>query len=480
MTLLLTAYALLSIASLRWYPVFFDEPGYVDPAASLLMGQGFTSGAWYAQGYESFWAGNVPLHQVCLYFWMKAFGFGQVPVRSMNLFFVVTGLGLLWAGLKRLNLIRTSTARLAVVALILCSHAGAVWVNIGRSDAICVALAGFLLFAFSIERRGWRYFLLGLVGFAAPWAAVPLALVIGFGGVLLLLFYRCRFLGEVACLAAGGLTGVAALLALYQSHGVIEVFFQSLAPHSSFFKKSSHIVPPPVGGLKHRLGAYTDYTFVCLIVATLFGWMACWREQAARPWLWLSMIALAGVPMLLAGAGVFPLYYAWFAFIPGLVALLALWERDLICSKLLRAGIFVTLACLVLVGFPRVWGMGFLYRADDVNGKAEQFVASVLRPDDVVLTQPQGWYGAKQVAHRVYHGLRAPNLTPAEANSITAMICSPPFFNAQREILKGDWTESPERLSIPNRNTHRLPFSKWYRDNPTLELHLYRRVNPSP
>jgi hypothetical protein len=474
---MLAAYALLSFVSLRWYQVFVDEPAYTDPAASLLTGQGFTSGAWYAQGYEGFWAGNVPLHQACLYLWMKVFGIGQVAVRSLNILFVVAGVGLLWAAVKRLGILKTPGIRLATIALILCSHAGAVWVDLGRPDAICVALAGLTLFAFSLENRSWRFTLLGLAGAATPWAAIPLALVIGFAGVVLLLCWRTRFLGEVLCLAAGGLAGTVALLALYQSQGVLDAFLQSILPHSSFFARQIHCIPPPVAGLKQRLGGLLDYTLLCLIAASAFGWLASWREREARPLLVLSFLSLAGVPLLLAGAGVFPIYYAWFALVPGLVALMALWERGLIRKRLLQAGLLVSLACLVLLGFPRVWATGFLYRADDVNGRSERFVASVLHADDLVLTQPQAWYGAKASASKVYNGYRAPNLTPAEAASITAVISSPAFFYAQRNILTGEWTECPEQLSVPNRNTHRLPFSKWFRDNPMLELHVFRRAS---
>lgn len=477
LALILTAYALLSFVSLRWYPVNVDEPAYTDPAASLALGQGFTSGAWYAQGYEAFWAGNVPLHQACLYLWMKLFGTGLVAVRSLNILFVVAGIGLLWSAVKRLGILKTPGVRLATVALILCSHAGAVWVNIGRPDAICVALAGFMLFAFSLEGRLWRLALLGLAGAAAPWAAIALALVVGFAGVVLVLCFRKRFLGEVLCLAAGGLAGAASLVALYHSQGVLDAFLQSILPHSSFFADKIRCIPPPVGGLKQRLGGLTDYTLLCVFAATACAWLASWRERAARPFLALGFLALAGVPVLLAGVGVFPAYYAWFALVPGLVALMALWERGLVRNRLLKAGVLVSLGGLVLIGFPRVWTMGFVYRADDVNGKAERFVASVLDAGDVVLTQPQAWYGAKASARRVYNGYRAPNLTPEEEASLTAVISSPGFFHAQRAILTGEWTECPERLAVPNRNTHRLPFSKWFRDNPTLDLHLYLRAS---
>lgn len=476
---ILGIYAALSFISLRWFQVFFDDPGYADPAASLLMGQGFTSGAWYAQGYEGFWAGNVPLHQFCLYLWMKLFGFGLVSSHSINIAFVVIGIGLLWLGIKRLGILITTKSRLAAVILILCSHPGGVWVNLGRTDAICVALAGWMLYSFSLENKATRFVTIFVAAAAAPWAGVPLALTIGFAGGVLLVFYRGRFLGEVACMAAGGFCGVLSLAALYQSQGVLDAFLQSLAPHSSLIKKSSAIVPPPVGGLKHRLGAYTDYTLLCLVMASGFGCLASLRNPNARPWLVLGFLGMIGIPVLLAGAGVFPLYYAWFSFIPGLISLIALIDRNCIRQKWLKRAVFASLGCVVLLGFPRVWTMGFLYRADDIHGRTERFLANSLHPDDVVLTEPQGWYAAKANAKRVYHGLRAPNLSPAEADSITVVVSSPRFFQAQQAILTGDWIDTPDRLSLPNRNTHRLPFSKFHRERPTLELHVFRRATSS-
>jgi hypothetical protein len=442
-----------------------------------VIGQGFTSGAWYAQGYESFWAGNVPLYQGILACWMKWFGTGIVAVRSLNILFVVGGVSMLWAALKKLNILSTSGVRLATMALILCSHAGAVWVNIGRPDAIGFTLMAFLLWAFSRDQSKVRLPLLALAAALAPWAAIPLALVVGFAGVAILLFYRARYRTEFVFVALGGVMGTVTLLALYQSQGVLDDFFQSIFPHSSFFADQIRCIPPPVGGIKQRMGGLTDYTLLCVFAATAFAWLGSWRNPQVRALLAFSLLSLAGVPIFLGGVGVFPMYYAWFAFVPGLIALMALWESGEIRQPLLRVGILAALGCLVMIGSLRILVTGFIYRADDVNGKAERFVDSVLNENDVVLTQPQAWYGAKMSAHRVYNGYRAPNLTPEEVASMTAVISHPNFFHAQREILKGEWKETGERLSLPNRNTHRLPFSKWFRDNPTIELHVFRRVH---
>jgi hypothetical protein len=479
LALMLAAYALLSLVSLRWYPVFVDEPGYADPAASLLLGQGFTSGAWYAQGYESFWAGNVPLHQFLLFFWMKVFGFSQVAVRSINIPYVVMGVLLFHATVRRLGIITSPGWRLAFVGLMLCSHAGSIWISLGRTDAICVALAGLFAFGLSLQRVRLRMMVVLVAGMFAPWAGIQLAVVLGFAGTMMLVFFRKRFGREILSLAVGGIIGTASLLALYLSNGVLGEFIQSVLPHSPIGLAERTVIPPPVEGLKHRIGGFTDYSLLCLLVSSAVAGLALLRRREALPWLLGGASALGGIPAVLALTGVFPMYYAWFAFIPGAAILLAIIERGWIGNKAVRVLVLLVLTCACLIGFPRVWFMGFLYRADEANRLAEEFVSSALQSGDTVLVQPIAWYGAKRTAARVYHGFRAPNLTADEVARLNVVISSPPFFKAQGSIIGSNWAEQPQRLSVPNRNTHRLPFSKWYRDNPNLEMHVYRR-NPGP
>lgn len=475
---LVACYALLSWISLNWFAVFVDEPGYTDPAASLLLGQGFTSGAWYAQGYETFWAGNVPLHQFLLYGWLKCFGFHLEAVRAINIVYVIIGITGVWMAMRRLDLLKSPLTRLVTVILLLCSHAGALWVNVGRPDAICVAIAGLLFFSFSLRSDYIRRGCLALLAALSLWGGIPLALVIGGTGILMLICYRRRFAADVIFLAIGGAIGAVCLVGLYMHHGVLDAFIQSLLPHSSLLGKPSQIIPPPVNGLKHKLGAMTDYTFLCLIAASASTWLKLWRSKEARPWLIANILSILGIPTLLFAIGVFPVYYAWFAFLPGVITLIGTWER-FPCLHGMIGKIAVLSACAIIpLGFLRIWTTGLIYHKDHLNEKTVEFTNMVIRPDDVVLCQAQPWYGAKQRAQKVYQGLRTPNLTPAEEAQLTVIICSRNFFKAQREILTGEWREAPEHLLLPNRNTHRLPFSKWFRDNPTIDLYVFRRVQP--
>ncbi len=474
--LLLAVYAVASWLSLDWFPVSVDEPGYTDPAASYVLGQGFTSGAWYAQGYEGFWAGNVPLHQLLLIPWIHCFGFSLVAVRSINILYTVLGSLCLWSGLKRSGALNRSTSRLAVLLLLLGSHAGGIWINLGRPDAICFFLASFIFFLFTVRGTPLRYLGLIIAAFASLWASIALALVIGLTGMILLVAKKGKYLKEVASLAAGGVLGVVALAALYQSQHVLTDFINSLAPHSHLIPKPAHIVAPTVTALKHRLGAYTDYTFLALIGATAATWLACGMGKRNLPWIMLGLISLVVLPAMLFVSGVFPIYYAWYAFVPTLVSLFALRESSERNLMLPRLAATIALACILLLGHPRVWFMGFLYRHDQSNEKIDNWLADVLHKNDVAFIEQQGWYKAKVTANQIYQGHRAPNLTPAEEQSLTVFIATPEFFHAQRTMIKGDWHEEPaQHIAVPNRNTHRLPFSQWYRDHPTVDLHVYRR-----
>src|SRR4051794_38754213 len=62
--------------------VWVDEVLYADPAIRLLERGTFSSSGWYAQSKEEFWAGNVPLHQILLYGWIRLFGVSPTSVRS--------------------------------------------------------------------------------------------------------------------------------------------------------------------------------------------------------------------------------------------------------------------------------------------------------------------------------------------------------------------------------------------------------------
>src|SRR2546428_3368047 len=82
---LLLAFLVVNLLTSTRYPyVWIDEVMYSDPAVNLYLGNGLTSTAWYVQSSHEFCAGNVPLHSLLLYLWLKLFGFSILAARRLN------------------------------------------------------------------------------------------------------------------------------------------------------------------------------------------------------------------------------------------------------------------------------------------------------------------------------------------------------------------------------------------------------------
>ena len=94
---------------------------YTDPAANFSFGAGFTSTAWYAQRYDAFWAGNVPLHALLLGAWLKLVPFGPSGVRSLNFLLVALAVVFFWRASERVEGF-TPSLRLALCLLLLCGY----------------------------------------------------------------------------------------------------------------------------------------------------------------------------------------------------------------------------------------------------------------------------------------------------------------------------------------------------------------------
>ena len=103
---LLSVFFIINLFTVDKFPcVSQDEVMFTDPAANLYLGNGFTSSAWFFQGREEFWAGNLPLYSFLVYCWIKLFGFSLTAVRSFN-YVLITGSALfLWLGIIRLKLL---------------------------------------------------------------------------------------------------------------------------------------------------------------------------------------------------------------------------------------------------------------------------------------------------------------------------------------------------------------------------------------
>lgn len=475
LAVLLLAFAILSFVSIAKFPVHIDEPGYIDPAASFVQGQGFTSGAWYAQTHDEIWAGNVPLHQFALIAWFKIFGFGLTAARAINILYIVVAAALLWIALKQGTLLRSPVWRVSAILFLLLSFGSAQMMVMGRPDAITFLLAALGFFALRLPNALARRTLLILVGALAPWAGLQLAAALAFSGVLVLLFWR-RYFPELLAVAVGGFLGTATLLGWYYSMGTLDAFRESIGYHTaargtdrsySFFT------------LSHRAGALRDPSFLLLIAAFGLAFAGCiFSPQSRRraKEFFPALALLLGIPAWMIAIGVFPSYYSWFAVLPASLALFSLLESQIVQHRLMRGIIFSFLALAALLGVPRVFAAGWLHAADDVNANSDHFVLQALRPDDVAIVEKQAYYPAKTTTSRVFYiQWYMDTISDADKASLSVAIMDPKTFERVSPYFGGKWNATGETLRLPQRNLMSLPGSKWYQANPTITLSVYRR-----
>ena len=175
--LALALYAIAHLAVTRNSVVAPDESGYTDPGASWALGQGFTSGAWYAQNDDEFFAGNVPLHEMLQGLWFRVFGFGITQSRGINVLYVVLGVFVFWDLLRRMNWIVSPTLRVGSLLFFLFGATGVALIQCGRPDAITFLLAAFGVWSALIpSNRCVRCLALVVVGFFSVWAGLQLVI----------------------------------------------------------------------------------------------------------------------------------------------------------------------------------------------------------------------------------------------------------------------------------------------------------------
>lgn len=465
-----------SLAILRVFPVHIDEVGYVDPAASFVLGQGFTSGAWYAQSHDKFWSGNVPLHHFILIPWFKLFGFDQFSARSINVLYVALAGLFLWAGLRQSRFLADAGWRLAAVGFVLCTYGTILMIAIGRPDAITFLLACAGYWVITLPRPFLRRLLLALLGILAPWAGLQLSAVLAFAGIVIIAFWKKKFLPEVISVALGGLAGTVSLATLYYFNGTLTDFVSSISHHTAARGAKTSLA---FYALKHRLGALTDPSFLAILAAAAFatiGWLG-FKPRKERTTFCLFMVCLGGVPVWLAVMGTFPVYYSWFAILPASIALIRLLATQAIVAVFARTTIAV-LVLAALLGTPRVFANALIWRGDRVNERSEEFVRSVVRPNDVAMVAKQAYYGTKpNVKQTFYIQWYMDAITQQDKEHLTVAIMDEITFKRVSPHFGGTWKATGEMIVLPQRNLLRLPGSKWFQQNPSIELSVYRKTN---
>jgi hypothetical protein len=441
-----TGFMLVNLFTADRSPVVWqDEVALVDPAVNLSQGNGFTSTAWW-QTSDRFFAGNAPLYPMLLYPWISLFGVSSTATRSLNYVLILGVISVLWLGLRKLDLVRTTQARLLFAALVVCGNGVAFCYRSGRYDCLGMLIISGIFAALAIKRRRVRIAVEISLAALIPWAGLQLIPYIAILSLLLLVLRGRDAISDVAAVVAGGILGSLTLAVFFMEHGVWNDFLiactiQSGARLTIAQRLGRGIAAPLVDPSAVLL-------LVALVIVATASIVRC--EGRRRSAAAVGVLVGAGVPCAMGVLGRYTCYYSWMAFIPMAAALASTFERPRV-GRFVQ-GTAVAIAILACgVGLPaRLLVVWFEWDLRD-TGRVEKFVTSHLRPTDQVFSIYEAYYPAKASAKGVvlpaYIGEPfapdAPSgaITHDERERINVLILKPECVERSLRFFGGQWRQ---------------------------------------
>lgn len=478
-----------------------DEVLYADPSVNLYFGNGFTSTGWYAQSSDQFWAGNVPLHQLFLYYWIRIFGFNPVSIRSINYIFMSVSVIIIWLATIRLDLIKKEIPRLALVILILTSYGITYSYRSGRVDPICILLCALTFLSYSASSKFLRYILISFFSLLFPFAGLQLVVYAFAMGILLLYFLKRPFFKEFLIIQFSSLFGFLLLVSLYIQKGVLNVFFLSIAPHSKLINNlidKSYLTYDLVGDpsikdkftiigtlFKPMTFILRDYSSTCVLICLLIliGHEIHQKQFIFQSSSFFGVLQFIVISCVLSIIGKTPAYYSWMIFIPATICLLMTYDAfsfyDIPVRRIKKQIIISNLILLVFASSGMFTRIYFKWERSDYN-KVEKFVAENIKKDDIVFCDEQAYYPAKIHAKKIYLPPYLKHITLTEKEEITVLIISPDSsislnnsrisYNIIPRLIGGQW-ELKNSINKTQLNSFNIAKVRGY------NLQVYRRIN---
>jgi hypothetical protein len=424
----------------RFPTVWQDESLYTDPAANAYFGHGFTSSAFPAQPYGTFWAGNVPLPEFLLTAWFHIFGFSLLSARAMNYLLITVTMWVLWIGFKKSGLIRTTAFGLGAAFVMLCTAGITMNYRSARPDCVPILVASLAFLAFTVSSGVRRRFFLLLLGFFFPWAGLQLAVFAGIFALIFLIFTRGRHLGDFLFLGMGVALGAGALVVFFAAHGVLHNFIAGVVqyndigvPHKSLFQR--------VTGLPRTLLEDKTQTG-CAVVA--LGWLGLkhfGKIDGPTKWLRFAAVAWVFVPAAMGTLAKFPVYYAWMTIIPLVICLASCLEQGWQTNGTRRYCrlAMALLAVCVSIGLPLKLAVTALRWHSRDYAAVQNYVNPWLGHSQWFFTDNVAYFAVKSPTNVVVLKSYLETITPEEKSRIRIAVIRPQSAADLPQLLGGSW-----------------------------------------
>src|SRR5258708_24210209 len=409
---------------------------------------------------------NCPLYLMALGPWLKLTGTTVLAVRSFNYTLLAIAAFLVWLASWKLNLVKSTRARLLLLALLHLGYGMSFAYRCSRPDILGLVGLLLMLFSFRLEHRSLRDLCLALSAALTVWIGLQVALFAWFACLIAWRTTRWTGLRELVVLSAGMAAGAAGLVVFLASKGVLSPF---LALTTGILGKHyAHAHSLSVGAkilkvlTQILISNVDDFTTLALTLALVAVFLAARQRLSGtvRSLLVFALVLVFTIPALFNLVGHYAFYYSSARFVPASLACFAV-GSELRCFARAKDAAEALPWCLRLLCVAALVGgaalglpMRLAITAACAHAAPRAEVQRILRqhisPNDVVLSHYANFFVVKQTAKYVYDRYCSPalhytiipgrDLTPEQKQAVSVLVIRPNEKKLLTEYFGGEWT----------------------------------------
>ena len=469
--LFIIAFLLFNVLTATFYPYpNTDEAMIAEPAINFVHGQGF----------QVRFSEIVVMYPFFLVGWFKLFGSSLRSIRSLDIVCMTVSFLLLWAAVKRLEIVSSWRWRLFLLPLRATEYGMIFAYRSGRYDCFGALLMAAILWVMSLKEKRTRVASLSGICLFSAWAGPQFLPLIFIAGIVLLIVFGWRYWPEVAASYLSIVIGGVIFLAVLFECGRLSSFlkFTRIAQRSSGF---FHALISQ-GKFNHRNYIPKDFSFPFLFAAGVLLFMTLRRGQRItyRSAVFYGLLFAVCLTSLLLLVAKFPTYYSYMIVIPVAVA---------VCSglSLSQPGTSRNIA-LLLCSVSFIFGavanvVAYVSARHDHNyGRIQNFVHQYVYPDDIVYTEPMAYEAVRACVRDAYFPNPdleiIPLMSERQKEDFDVVLIRQEWAADVTKALGGTWEDTGQDLAPADPaffGSTNLGFLSWK----FAGLHVYRRMQES-
>jgi hypothetical protein len=481
--LFLLAFLAVNLLTATRYPFpWNDECDIAEPAVSLLHGHGFVIR----------FSEILSLYSFLLVPWMKLFGTTLVALRAASIVSVAAAFAVLWSAVKRLGFVEGASSRLFLLFLLSTEYAMIFAYRDGRYDGFGALLMSLALWILSIPNRRARILSLAVLSLLLAWAGLQFLPVLFAAGLVFFLFYRSKYLPEIAVSWCASALGAAALFLSIRASGRLAGFLKFIHAQPSG--------PTILANWLHHRGFHQanyipkDFSLPFLLAAVLLLFLflprpqgeesrpraANFRPQAQKSHALLAfgLVFTVVLTAVMLAAAKLPTYYCYLLAIPlGLAIASALAQPQ---PRWLRGATLGLCALSALAGAGLNLAVCLSDWRDRDYARVQEFIAQSVRPADIGYIDSEGYLAARTIAADVYlpeiaGGDILDQLSEEQRKSITVLVIRPEDAARVLASFGDQWQPTGQHLA-PTEHLLSAGRNAGFLSLKPVDLVVYRKI----